>query len=190
MDSKKISLIAVFAALAFILNMSPLKIPAPYAPFLIYQVWEVPIVTATMLFSLQIGVIISILNTIILLLAFPGALPTGPIYNLIAVLATLLGIFLVDKILVQRMNISNPIPKYTAYSIVGSLLRVFVMTVVNYVFLPYPPPFGFSMPIDVVVGYLPLIGFFNATLALYTVFIGAIIAKFAEEQYPALKEIK
>ena len=70
MDSKKISLIAVFAALAFILNMSPLKIPAPYAPFLIYQVWEVPIVTATMLFSLQIGVIISILNTIILLMMY------------------------------------------------------------------------------------------------------------------------
>jgi riboflavin transporter FmnP len=79
MDSKKISILIVFAALTVFLNISPIKIPAPYAPFLIYQLWEIPIVTVSLLYGFQMGISVSIINTLILLLIYPGALPTGPI---------------------------------------------------------------------------------------------------------------
>jgi hypothetical protein len=51
------------------------------------------------------------------------------------------------------------------------------MSIVNWLFLPYPPPIGFNMPNDAVNAVIPIIGFFNATLALYTIPIGYILAK-------------
>jgi hypothetical protein len=48
---------------------------------------------------------------------------------------------------------------------------------VNYVFLRFPPPLGYAMPEEAILLMLPLIGFFNATLALYTIPIGYLIAK-------------
>ena len=51
MNTKTVATIAVFSALAIALNLSPFKIPAPFAPFLIYQIWEIPIVAAFLLFG-------------------------------------------------------------------------------------------------------------------------------------------
>jgi hypothetical protein len=49
------------------------------------------------------------------------------------------------------------------------------MSLINYTFLPFPPPIGFGMPTEAVVASLPVIGFFNATLALYTIPIGYLL---------------
>ncbi|MCX8170750.1 MAG: hypothetical protein N3E47_02080, partial [Candidatus Bathyarchaeota archaeon] len=92
--SRKIALIAVFTALTVSLNLfSPIRIPAPYAPFLIYQVWEVPIVAAFLLYGFSVGALISVVNTLVLLAVFPGALLAGPFYNLSAIVSMLLGLF-------------------------------------------------------------------------------------------------
>jgi len=98
LDSKSIAAIIVFTALTLVLNLSPIKIPAPYAPFLIYQVWEIPIVAAFVLYGLKVGVPVAIINTLALLIIFPGALPTGPFYNLAAVLSMLFGIYIVQRV--------------------------------------------------------------------------------------------
>jgi hypothetical protein len=50
------------------------------------------------------------------------------------------------------------------------------MSVVNYVALGQPYPFGYQYPEELVLGSLPLIAVFNATLALYTVPLGYSIA--------------
>ena len=175
MDSKKVSVIAVFTALTIVLNMSPIKIPAPFAPFLFYQIWEIPIVTTTLLFGFGTGILVSIINTIVLLVVFPGALPTGPIYNLIAVLSTILGIYATQEVINRRYTLRD-----NAVTIIstatGIIARVVVMTIVNWTFLPFPPPIGFSMPQAVIAPLIPLIGFFNATLALYTIPIGYVLA--------------
>jgi len=55
--------------------------------------------------------------------------------------------------------------------------RVVVMTLVNWAFIRYPPPIGFSMPEEVIIGILPLVAFFNATLALYTIPVGYALAR-------------
>jgi len=85
MNSKSIATLSIFAALTVVLNLSPIKVPAPYALFLIYQIWEIPIVAAFALYGPLMAVAISVLNTLVLLAVFPGALPTGPLYNLAAV---------------------------------------------------------------------------------------------------------
>ena len=68
----------------------------------------------------------------------------------------------------------------------GIIMRVAVMTIVNWIFLPYPPPIGFSMPAEAVVTMLPVVGFFNVTLALYTVPIGYLLARIS---YQNIREI-
>jgi riboflavin transporter FmnP len=175
MDSKKVSVIAVFTALTIVLNMSPIKIPAPFAPFLFYQIWEIPIVTATLLFGFGTGILVSIINTLVLLVAFPGALPTGPIYNLIAVLSTILGIYAAHEVITRRIKQGDNAVTIIS-TVTGIITRVVAMTVVNWTFLPFPPPIGFSMPRVAIDPLIPLIGFFNATLALYTIPIGHVLA--------------
>jgi hypothetical protein len=58
----------------------------------------------------------------------------------------------------------------------GILTRVLFMSVVLYYALPQPSPIGFSFPLDLTIGYLPFAALFNATLALYTIPIGWLIA--------------
>jgi riboflavin transporter FmnP len=177
MDSKTVALIAVFAALAVALTIySPIRIPAPYAPFLIYQIWEIPIVAAFLLFGPKIGTSIAVINTIVLLLVFQGALPTGPLYNLAAILSMIMGILFAIKLL-NSLKVHSEAIIITSATVLGILLRVGIMTVVNWVFLRYPPPVGYSMPEVEVIAFLPIIGLFNATVALYTVPLGQLITK-------------
>ncbi|MEM0111584.1 MAG: hypothetical protein QXK90_02330, partial [Candidatus Parvarchaeota archaeon] len=63
-DARTIGFIVTFTALTIILNLSPIKIPAPYAPYLIYQVWEVPIVAAFLLYGFSISLIVALTNTL------------------------------------------------------------------------------------------------------------------------------
>ena len=177
MNTKKVSIITVFAALTVLINLSPIKIPAPYAPFLIYQLWEIPITTATLLFGFSIGVGISIINTMVLLVIFPGALPTGPFYNLVAILSMLVGVYGIEKLSSGLHFNSKTISVAFFSTSLGSLTRVVTMTIVNWAFLPYPPPVGFSIPAEALPAILPAIAFFNATLALYTIPLGYIFAK-------------
>jgi riboflavin transporter FmnP len=177
MDSKTVALIAVFAALTVALTVySPIRIPAPYAPFLIYQIWEIPIVAAFLLFGPKIGTSIAVINTIVLLLVFQGALPTGPLYNLAAVLSMLLGILFTVKLL-SIFRVHSEALVTTSATALGILLRVGIMTLVNWAFLRYPPPVGYSMPEAEIVTFLPIIGLFNASVALYTVPLGQLITK-------------
>jgi len=177
MDSKEISVVVVFAALTIVLNLSPFKIPAPYAPFLYYQIWEIPIVAAFLIFGLRVGTGISIINTVVLLGVFPGESPTGPFYNLAAILSMLFGIYLVQRFFSSSLRQNQDVIKPASFTTLGILFRVAFMTIVNWVFLPFPPPVGFSMPAEVTIAWLPLIGVFNATLALFTIPVGYILAR-------------
>lgn len=187
MNTKKLTLTIVFAAVTVALNpaFTKIAIPAPYAPFLFYQIWEIPILAAFILISPRSAVAISVLNAVVLLALFPGALLLGPFYNLLAVLSMLLGVYIVHKLL-TRKNPKNETEKatlkqqtllITAATALGIIFRVGIMTVVNYSVLRYPPPLGYSMPEAAVVASIPLIGLFNATLALYTIPAGYLIAK-------------
>jgi riboflavin transporter FmnP len=177
MNSKTIAVIAVFTALTVALVLSPAKIPAPYAPFLKYQIWEIPIVAAFILYDPSVGVSISVMNTIVLLGVYPGDLPTGPLYNLAAVLSMLLGIYVMHKLIAAHSTGRQEMVLVISSTALGTILRVGIMSIVNLVFLQYPYPVGFEMPMEAIVAMLPLIGLFNGTLALYTIPVGYFLAK-------------
>jgi len=249
LNPKTIALIIVFTALTLVLNLSPIKIPAPYATFLIYQIWEIPIVAAFLLYGPKVGIPVAIINTLALLIIFPGELPTGPFYNLAAILSMLIGIYIVQRVAVafrtadeytieattymvlvmlsiiaafvqnvwwlfpgivfslmlfiainEKWNKKAIVPRISSNSngrsyaiivtistIAGAFTRIIVMSIINVVFLPFPPPVGFGLPREVAIAILPLVGFFNATLALYTIPIGHTIAKIVR---PSIRSTK
>jgi riboflavin transporter FmnP len=185
-DTKKLTLTIVFAAIAIALNpaLTHIVVPAPFDPGLFYQVWEIPIVTAFLIISPLSGIAVCLLNTSALLILFPGALPTGPLYNMLACLSMQIGIYasitLGKKVHanknLQTNNILASIKWLTAATATGILTRTTFMTIIHYFALPQPPPIGFGLNQVLTSAFLPLSALFNATLALYTIPIGWIIA--------------
>lgn len=181
MNTKELATTIVFAALTVALNPGVVPatgVPAPYAPFLIYGLWEIPIVAAFILISPTSGIIISILNAAVLFAFFPGPLPTGPFYNLIALFSMLLGLYIAQRFINHDGTNQQKVLKFAAAStILGIILRVAVMTVVNYITLQQPYPIGFDLEeMAVLVTYLPATALFNGTVALYSVPMGEFIA--------------
>jgi len=173
MKTKTIAAIAVFTAISVALVISPFKFPAPYAPFLKYQIWEIPIVAAFLLYTPSVGVSTAIMNTLVLLAVYPGELPTGPIYNLAAVLSMLLGVYTNQR--VAKYFIKSRKTLVILSTAFGCVLRVGFMSIINWIFLRYPYPIGYNMPAGAILAMLPIIGLFNATVALYTIPLGYFI---------------
>lgn len=180
MNTKALATSIVFAALTVALNpaVSGIGVPAPYAPFLIYGLWEIPIVAAFLLINPASGMLISLLNAAVLFAFFPGPLPTGPFYNLIAIFSMLLGLYIARRFITREgVNQQEVLKIAAASTILGVALRVTLMTVVNYVTLQQPYPIGFELDeMAVLVTYIPSTALFNGTVALYTVPIGEFIA--------------
>lgn len=177
MNTKYLSIIIIFTALAAVLNFYGPKIPFPLAPFLFFSFWEIPIVVAFLMGGPRSGITVGIINTLILLVVFPGALPTGPLYNLAAVLAMFIGIYLpylLAKHGCKNEDFGSYLKSHIAiFSVaaitLGITVRVLLLTVINYFALQQPYPIGFSMPEFAVLGFLPLGAAFNAIVALYTI---------------------
>jgi len=181
MNTKILATTIVFAALTVALNpaVSGIGIPAPYAPYLIYGLWEIPIVAAFLLISPLSAVIIALLNGSVLFALFPGSLPTGPFYNLLAIFSTLLGLYLAKRFIKpDSTKQQKTVFKITAAStVLGIILRVAVMTLVNYITLQQPYPIGFELDEIAVVATLPLTALFNGTTVLYIIPMGEFITK-------------
>ncbi|MFQ6115622.1 MAG: hypothetical protein ACE5NG_16300, partial [bacterium] len=112
-----------------------------------------------------------------LLVVYPGDLPTGPLYNLAAVLSMLLGIYTIHRFATEYFSKRQETILTVFSTALGTIARVGIMSIVNWVFLRYPYPVGFSIPAEALTAMLPVIGLFNATLALYTIPLGYFIAK-------------
>jgi riboflavin transporter FmnP len=190
MNTKALAATAVFAALTIALNPAFTNIffYAPFAQGLVYQIWEIPVIVAFLIISPLAGVTISLLNTAVLLVVFPGALPTGPFYNLAATLSMQLGIYTayvfakrVTKGKAENAN-STYEPKWAVLSTaMGIVFRVVAMTIVLYFALPQNPPIGFAFPETLMLGYLPFAAIFNASLALYTILTAYVIARLVKK---------
>lgn len=180
--SKKVSLMALFTTLALVLNIT-LAVPAPYAGFLFYEVWEIPILLSVILLGFWPGVTVAALNSLVLEALKPGPLPTGPLYNFIAEVSMFLGVVLLMSLGRRRRWSAGVVVGLATGAGVG--LRTAVMTLVNAIVLPLPFPFGFGPFITPaqVPWYLVLIGVFNATTALYTVPLAYSAAKAIMARY-------
>jgi riboflavin transporter FmnP len=190
LNTKKLALTIVFAAITITLNpaITHLYFPAPFDPGLFYQIWEIPIIIALLIISPISSIAICLLNTSALLILFPGALPTGPLYNMLACLSMQVGIYtaitLRKKIHTHKKpqtNILTSIKWLTIATAFGILTRTTFMTVIHYFALPQPPPIGFGLNQVITSAFLPLSAIFNTTLALYTIPIAWLIARQAQK---------
>lgn len=172
MNTKKLTLTIIFAALTVALNpaISGVGVPAPYLPFLIYGLWEIPIAIAFILLGPKSGAAVMILNALMLLAFFPGPLLMGPFYNLAALSAMLLGVYIAQKLSKSELlkTVKAPLVATIATAI-GIVFRIITMSVVNYVTLGLEPPFGFNAAEPYIVSILPLLALFNGTVVLYTI---------------------
>ena len=186
MNTKKLAITILFAALAIVLNptLTHIALPYPFMQGLVYQIWEIPIVIAFLIVSPIAGIAVSLLNTCVLFAIFPGAIPTGPLYNLLATLAMQIGIYIavaIGKKICYRKNPKTNIYASSKWLIaatgLGILTRVVFMSVVLYFALPQVPPIGYALDQAAAIASLPFVALFNATLALYTIPAGWIIAQ-------------
>lgn len=184
MNTKQLTLIIVFVALSVALNVAGPKIPAPYAPFLYYQLWEIPIVLAFLVIGPKVGVAVAGINTLILFAVFNPGGNAGPFYNFIAVLSMMVGIYIPYKIATRGCkaeNLSQYLKQHAkmisiSATALGIVSRVLITTPINYIALQEPYPIGFSYNQHAALLFLPLSALFNATVAVYTIPIGFAVA--------------
>jgi riboflavin transporter FmnP len=166
-NSRRIAMVALLVALAGVLDFPVFGVPDPFAGFLTYEFWEVPIVVALLLLGVRGGVLVAVVNSMILFVVNPGALISGPFYNLAAELATFLGLLGAMR-LSRRFGWSRTALAGSA-ALAGATVRTAAMTALNWAIIPLSPPLGFSIPSGQVPPLLLPIAFFNFTLVLYTV---------------------
>jgi riboflavin transporter FmnP len=189
MNTKTLAVVVMFAALATVLSLSPLKIGFPIPPFntfLYYQIWEIPIVVAFLIYGTTVLILVTAINTGVLLVFFPGGLPSGPIYNAAAILCMILGMGIV-KFFITRHSPKRDALVVALYTLFGVSFRTVGMSFVNYSVLGLPYPFGYSLPYAVVIGWLPFIAVFNATLALYTIPVSYGLARIVKSNVGTIR---
>jgi len=175
--SKTITSIAIFAAIAIVLQILPLRIPAPYLPFLIYEFWEIPIIVAFYLYGARIGLAVASINFLSLLVIVPGSLQAGPIYNLLAILGMILGLLAIYRVTGKISRFKSARWLFWLTIIVAPLVRVLFMTAINTALLPMSAPLGYEMSYKAIMPILPLIGFFNFSVALYSILIARTVSR-------------
>lgn len=158
-------MVALLTALAIVLNLT-VRIPAFYDVYLIYEVWEIPIVLALLLIGVWGGVAVASLNTLYLF-TNPGPVFLGPVYNFVAVISMILGLVAAQKITESRKWRS--VTLVALATALGALSRTVVMTLVNAAVVTQPPPIGYAIPTSLLAETLIFTGIFNLTVTLYTV---------------------
>ena len=136
---------AVFSALAALLTLSRAAIPFPIIPYLQIDFAELPIYIAFFLFGPLAAIITELVHWLFLNVTGSDA-PLGPAIKLVAVVSTLGG-FWAGSVLYSRLAGGRGRPA-VALSLMfggGTLLRVFAMTIVNYVVLVYIGPVIFGL---------------------------------------------
>lgn len=155
--------------MAVLLNLL-VSVPDPGAPFLFFEVWEIPIFVALLVIGFKGAGVVAGLNTLVLEAVKPGSVPAGPLYNLIAVLSTFVGIMVVRRFAPGGLEGRRRL--WVLGTLLGASVRVLVMTVVNWIVLPLPFPLGFGsfgLTASEVPPLLVPIGIFNFILAIYSV---------------------
>ena len=176
MNTKAVALAIAFAALAIALNpaISGIGLPFPPTPGLIFNLWEIVIITAFFLTGLKGGISVALLNALFLLAVYPGqSRPLYPLTNTLAVSTMMVGTYLANILLVRRSirpSSGRIVVYYTAFSM---LFRILIMA---------PGMYGLQRligtPATIIVNViLPFQAVYNIVMALYTIPIAYFVAK-------------
>lgn len=182
MDTKTIALIVAFSALTIVLNA--IRIPTIYWPGFFYRVYEIPIVVAFLLFGPTVGICVTILNLLGQMMFFPipGGIVAYP-FGLIAILVMMLGVYLANMIIKRRFPAASTLRegRIVLYlTVLGVVFRTAIMP-----FLDFGVLYHFLLPMALsrsfteayMIGLVPGMIVFNATVPLYTIPISYFVAK-------------
>jgi riboflavin transporter FmnP len=133
MNTKAIGVVIAFTALATVLNY--IKIPVPYLPNFTYQMGDVVLIVALLLFGIKPAIMIVTLNMLMTIILYQNpAGPIGPPYYLLSVLAMFLGIYVAQKVIrrketLEKRNIAQSVVFLT---VAGALSRTLIMLPLDY----------------------------------------------------------
>jgi len=136
----KISVSAVFAALSAILTILPLSVPFPIIPYLKFDVAEIPVLTAFLIFGTLPG-IVSALTLWVILNVFGSWAPIGPAMKFAAIISTLIGVWIGSGFRNAPVEAFKSRFRVFLMFIMAALVRVMVMGLFNYVILWWLFPF-------------------------------------------------
>jgi len=173
LNTKAIALTIAFAAVTVVLNprFSGIAIPS-FVPTLWFQIWEIAVVAAFFLLGVKSAGVVAVLNTIVLLAVSPGTPFNEPFANLVAILSTLVGVYVAYKLLDLRKSQETLISrrKMVLYSTaLGIISRLAIM-------LPYLYIAASLLGMTLIIALLPLLAIYDLIVALYTVPLGYLIA--------------
>ena len=176
MQSKTISIIIVFTAVAIILNA--VRIPTIYWSLNFYQFSQIPIVAAFLLFGVRTGILVGILNWLGALILFPLGLNGVVAYSMdfISLMVMFMGLYSAKKIFSYKDSNEKKIP--LSLTSVTIFFRASIMPLVDYGVLYHillPLFFGLTFTEVVLIGLIPIFIVYNVTTVLYTVPVAYII---------------
>jgi hypothetical protein len=181
MNTKSLALIISFAAIAIALNA--IKIPAVFWPGNFFQLSDIPIVVAFLLFGVRVGVFVGVLN----LLGQLAFYLISPVYivaypmGFIATLLTLLGVYIACRYIARKNSsgklcTQRPIIYLTGFAVIS---RAAIMPIIDYqIFfgLLFPIFSGYAFPETYMVGLIPVLILFNIIIPLYTIPVAYTVA--------------
>ena len=183
MNTKTISLVAIFAALAIILNV--IRIPTIYWPNMVYNFAEIPILISFLLYGFKIGLMVQIIHIIGQEIFFPvgsGGLVAYPLTFLLFIFS-FSGIYFANK-LTNIINNSKEQPtekkKIIVYTSFAAAFRGTLGPIIDYgvlygIFLPIA--LGRIFPQEYIIALIPSFIIYHVTTILYSVPVAYIISR-------------
>ena len=176
MNTKSITLIITFAAVAIALNA--VRIPSVFYPGASYPIYQIPIIVAFLLFGARIGFLVGILNMAGGLLLFstgPSSFISYPM-GLVSVLVMFAGLYVGSRFLTNNGKSRHTAIGLTFFVVIlrGCLMPFVDYGVVHHFLVPLI--LGVSLPEAYIAGLVPAFILFNVIVPLYTIPFAYIIA--------------
>ncbi len=166
--SLKVSLTALMSSLAAAFQVAGLEIPFPLLPFLKYDPVGVPIILVSLIVGIKGGIVADLLTAVAIM--FRGDI-VGAWMKFLAELTTFVPFTLAFR------KLSESRIRYIGSTAIGVISRVMLMNVANIVVCPIV----FKIPLSVALSWIPLISFFNATIALMYIPVSLYLYKLAKK---------
>lgn len=184
MNAKSLALIAIFSAMAIVLNA--IKIPTVYWPAMFYMVSDIPVLVAFLLFGFKIGFLVEAIHILGQEIFFPAG-PAGIVVYPMGIFIHLFmfsGIYLASKFLKHRAKEPYSKKRMLYFTGFAAVLRGALMPIIDSGLLYYfllPLVLGRTIPSVYIMGLIPSFVVYNVTSTLYAVPIAHLIARKASK---------
>lgn len=180
MNSKSLAWIAIFSAIAVVLNV--IRIPAIYWPAMVYMLCEIPVLVAFLLFGFKIGFLVEVIHILGQEIFFSVG-PAGIVFYPMGIFIHLFmfsGIYLANRYLNHRVKEVDAKKRTLFFTGFAAALRGTLQPIIDYGLLYYflmPLVLGYSFPSTYIMALVPSFVVYNVTSTLYEVPIAYLIAK-------------